>query len=48
MQIIKQIWEKFQRVAELTLEALGKGIDLLSFEEELWRELSNLGEVKDR
>ncbi|ACX53071.1 protein of unknown function UPF0236 [Ammonifex degensii KC4] len=43
MQIIKQIWEKFQRVAELTLEVLEEGIDLLSFEEKLWQELKSLG-----
>ncbi|ACX51661.1 protein of unknown function UPF0236 [Ammonifex degensii KC4] len=43
MQIIKQIWEKFQRVAELTLKILEEGIDLLSFEEKLWQELKSLG-----
>ncbi|ACX53161.1 hypothetical protein Adeg_2083 [Ammonifex degensii KC4] len=43
MQIIKQIWEKFQRVAELTLKVLEEGIDLLSFEEKLWQELKSLG-----
>ncbi|RDV80086.1 UPF0236 family transposase-like protein, partial [Ammonifex thiophilus] len=44
MQIIKQIWEKFQRVAELTLKVLEEGIDFLSFEEKLWQELNNLGQ----
>jgi len=43
MQIVKQIWEKFQRVTELTLEVLGKGIDFIGFEEKLWQELNNLG-----
>ncbi|WP_334110043.1 hypothetical protein [Thermodesulfitimonas autotrophica] len=42
MQIIEQIWVKFQRVAELTLEVLEKGIDLIGFEEKLWQELNNL------
>jgi len=43
MQIVKQIWEKFQRVAELTLEMLENGIDFIGFEEKLWQELNNLG-----
>ncbi|MGO0121737.1 ISLre2 family transposase [Desulfothermobacter acidiphilus] len=44
MQIIKQIWEKFQRVAELTLKVLEEGTNFLSFEEKLWQELNNLGQ----
>lgn len=43
MQIVKQIWEKFQRVAKLTLEMLENGIDFMSFQEELRRELDGLG-----
>ena len=43
MQIVKQIWEKFQRVAELTLEMLENGIDFIGLEEKLWQELNNLG-----
>ncbi|MGQ9756455.1 MAG: UPF0236 family transposase-like protein, partial [Desulfotomaculales bacterium] len=42
MQIVKQIWEKFQRVTELTLEMLANGIDFISFEEKLWQELNDL------
>ncbi|ACX52280.1 protein of unknown function UPF0236 [Ammonifex degensii KC4] len=44
MQIIKQIWEKFQRVAELTFEVLENGIDFISFQERLRRELDSLGQ----
>jgi len=44
MQIVKQIWEKFQRVAELTLEVLENGIDFISFQEKLRRELDGLGQ----
>ncbi|ACA59954.1 hypothetical protein Daud_1447 [Candidatus Desulforudis audaxviator MP104C] len=44
MQIVKQIWEKFQRVAELTFEVLENGIDFISFQEKLRRELDGLGQ----
>ncbi|MCL6559849.1 MAG: ISLre2 family transposase [Firmicutes bacterium] len=44
MQIVKQIWGKFQRVAELTLGMLENGIDFMSFQEELRRELDGLGQ----
>ncbi|ACX51520.1 protein of unknown function UPF0236 [Ammonifex degensii KC4] len=44
MQIVKQIWEKFQRVAELTFEVLENGIDFISFQEKLRRELDSLGQ----
>lgn len=44
MNIVKQVWEKFQRVTELTLEMLETGIDFLSFQEKLRQELNNLGQ----
>lgn len=44
MQIVKQIWEKFQRVVELTLNVLENGIDFISFQEKLRRELDGLGQ----
>jgi hypothetical protein len=44
MQIVKQIWEKFQRVMELTLDVLENGIDFIRFQEELRRELDGLGQ----
>lgn len=44
MQIIKHIWEKFQGVAELTLQMLEKGIDFITFEERLWQEFNHLGQ----
>jgi hypothetical protein len=42
MDIVKQIWEKFQRVTELTLEMLESGVDFMSFQEGLRRELDGL------
>lgn len=56
MQIVQQIQEKFQRVAELILEMLVEGIDFMRFQEEVQREFNELGkeilrealEAKDR
>lgn len=43
MQIIKQIWERFQKVAEITLDMLTGGFDFISLQEGIRRELDNLG-----
>lgn len=44
MNIVQQIWEGFQRVLEVSLLALEKGIDFLSFQEKLCSELNRLGQ----
>lgn len=43
MNILQNIWAKFQRVMEAVLDVLEQGTDYISFEEKLKEELNELG-----
>ncbi len=45
MQIVQQLWTSFNRIVESVLDAMEKGLDYVSFEENLREQLNELGRV---
>lgn len=43
MQIVHQLWTRFNRIVESVLDAMEKGLDYVSFEENLREQLNESG-----